>query len=214
MSSVSSVGPVASRLAAKVRSGAFLADPAQTAAAAKLDALFEALATSPRSALPPENKSPELQNAQPRGSGATSRLSLWQSLPWAGSAWQEQLSSLSSPAPSFAPSSLAPATSRGPRGLYLCGGVGSGKSALMDDFFTALTTSTPPRALDLPGTAGRGVGVDSARGQQRRLPAAKRLHWHEFIRDTHRALHADFLAGGRCVAHVLVSLESGQVRTC
>jgi predicted ATPase len=75
------------------------------------------------------------------------------------------------------------------RGVYLCGGVGSGKSALMDDFYESLKAG---------GGAAGPSGDDHTSGAAA-LPAVRRMHWHEFIRDTHARLHADFLQGGERV---------------
>ena len=58
--------------------------------------------------------------------------------------------------------STAPANARPPKGLYLHGDVGSGKTMLMDMFFNTL----PPN-----------------------MAAKKRIHFHHFMQDVHRRLH-------------------------
>lgn len=67
-----------------------------------------------------------------------------------------------------------------PRGLYLWGGVGRGKTFLIDLFFDGL----PLADLGAAHPADTGAGADRSRGGKRRT------HFHRFMREVHAALRA------------------------
>jgi cell division protein ZapE len=128
---------VAGRLTAEVTAQRLQADAGQLAAAVRLDALSDAL------------------RAQWSGGlvgGLAGRLArLRGRLPWLSGGGR------STRRPGSAP----------PRGLYLWGGVGRGKTLLMDLFFASLSGT-------LPGTEGS--------------PPAARTHFYQFMRDVHGEL--------------------------
>ncbi|MCM2336695.1 MAG: cell division protein ZapE, partial [Pseudomonas sp.] len=73
-----------------------------------------------------------------------------------------------------------------PRGLYLWGGVGRGKTFLIDLFFDGL-----PLADVGAGHAAAPIGVGaSARRPDPRLGGKRRIHFHRFMREVHAQLRA------------------------
>ena len=86
----------------------------------------------------------------------------------------------SSRLPAFAPRGFG--SSRAPRGLYICGTVGTGKTAMMDLFIEALAASRPD--LQVVGdTGGAAVSTDGAAWRIRRT------HFHRFMLDVHQRIH-------------------------
>lgn len=137
-------GAVADAYQAQVGTGKLLADEAQASAVQKFDALATALQRIPAPAPSAEPSSSSGGN----GEGWLSRLGF---------------SSARKPEPRAAARS-----SSAPRGLYLWGGTGSGKTALMDLFYDTLPV--PPSAK-------------------------MRVHFHSFMQKVHGQLHSDRAAG-------------------
>lgn len=138
-------GAVADAYQARVDTGKLLADDAQASAVQKFDALATALQRAPA---PAPSTHPSTSSGSSSSEGWLSKLGF---------------SSARKPEPRAAARS-----SSAPRGLYLWGGTGSGKTALMDLFYDALPV--PPSAK-------------------------MRVHFHSFMQKVHNQLHSDRAAG-------------------
>ena len=155
--------------AAAVRAGKLREDPRQVAALKLLDALHVQLAEYVPPPPPPPPHSPNATGAA-NGSKAAEQ-GLWSSL---GSSLSDMFGSGDGRAASGGGgggSGAASVTAReeaeldavsAPRGLYMYGGVGCGKSLLMDTFFECSTVA-----------------------EERK----QRLHFHEFMQGLHQKMH-------------------------
>ena len=153
-----STGPVAAAYELKVDAGEVRRDDAQVALAAKFDALHESLAS-----LPPVPVSTD----DPTESSCTSSspLLLARSLASAQSFLRKKFHLWS-----FGPP---------PRGMYIHGPVGVGKSFLMDLFYASVTVPDDDSCCNNDSHSHKHVKITK-----------RRVHFHEFMLDVHHRIFA------------------------
>ncbi len=149
-----STGPVTAAYKRKVDAGEVRQDDAQVALAAKFDALHEALAS-----LPPVS----VRTEDPTESTGTSsvRLLLVRPLAAALSLLRKKFHLWSFDTP--------------PRGMYIHGPVGVGKSFLMDLFYASVNIHDDA-----------SCGKHDSHGLKHAIITKRRVHFHEFMLDVHR----------------------------
>ena len=153
-----SIGPVAAAYELKVDTGEVRRDDAQVALVAKFDALHESLASLP----PVPIRSSDLTDNSSRSSNPLSQL-LSRSLVSVQSFLRKKFHLWS-----FGPP---------PRGLYIHGSVGVGKSFLMDLFYASVT------ALDDDFCCN-----NDSRSYKHTKITKRRVHFHEFMLDVHHRI--------------------------
>merc|ERR1711998_496216 len=127
----------------------FHPDPKQLEAIEVLKKVFDDVIVAHAKPLPPKQLPPQVKAAKEEGSSLGMFSSLF------GGASKKKDAPKKPPKPvDFVPTPVAP------KGAYMYGGCGSGKTVLLDLFFRSLPDSV----------------------------TARRLHWHEFIRDAFRAM--------------------------
>ena len=153
-----STGPVAAAYELKVDAGEVRRDDAQVALAAKFDALHESLAS-----LPPV----PVRTDDPTESSCTSSspLLLARSLASAQSFLRKKFHLWS-----FGPP---------PRGMYIHGPVGVGKSFLMDLFYASVTVPDDDSCCNNDSHSHKHVKITK-----------RRVHFHEFMLDVHHRIFA------------------------
>jgi protein AFG1 len=155
-----STGPVAAAYELKVDAGEVRRDDAQVALAAKFDALHESLAS-----LPPV----PVRNDDPTESSCTSSspllLLLARSLASAQSFLRKKFHLWS-----FGPP---------PRGMYIHGPVGVGKSFLMDLFYASVTVPDDDSCCN---------NDSHSRSHKHAKITKRRVHFHEFMLDVHHRI--------------------------
>lgn len=151
-----STGPVAAAYELKVDAGEVRRDDAQVALAAKFDALYESLAS-----LPPV----PVRTEDPTESSCTSSVLLLLARPLA--------SALSFLRKKFHLWSFGPP----PRGLYIHGPVGVGKSFLMDLFYASVNVHGEDSCCNRNSHSLKHAKITK-----------RRVHFHEFMLDVHHRI--------------------------
>ena len=153
-----STGPVAAAYELKVDAGEVRRDDAQVALAAKFDALHESLASLPP--VPARTDDPTESSCT-----SSSPLLLARSLASAQSFLRKKFHLWS-----FGPP---------PRGMYIHGPVGVGKSFLMDLFYASVTAPDDDSCCNNDSHSHKHVKITK-----------RRVHFHEFMLDVHHRIFA------------------------
>jgi len=151
-----STGPVAAAYKLKVDAGEVRRDDAQIALAAKFDALYESLASLPP--VPELTDDPTQSNCK-----SSSPLLLGRSLASAQSFLRKKFHLWS-----FGPP---------PRGMYIHGPVGVGKSFLMDLFYASVTVPDDDSGCNNDSHSHKHATITK-----------RRVHFHEFMLDVHHRI--------------------------
>ncbi|WP_371195455.1 cell division protein ZapE [Glaciecola sp. SC05] len=151
-----STGPVAAAYKLKVDAGEVRRDNAQIALAAKFDALHESLASLPP--VPVRADDPTQSNCK-----SSSPLLLARPMASAQSLLRKKLHLWS-----FGPP---------PRGMYIHGPVGVGKSFLMDLFYASVTGADDDSCCN-----------NDSHSQKHATITKRRVHFHEFMLDVHHRI--------------------------